>query len=237
MKYLLTFLFILKTCLMFSQNIGSRGTISDSRINDLFELIKNRVNRGSYTNLKIKGSEYFDNLFKAADIEYFGKDLNQKIFLRYNAHSDELEFTDNQKTLSSNKILMKNTNILCRIEGEKYIYANYIDGNNYRKKGYLIELFKGNKYTFYEKKMKIFMEESKAKTSLERSFPPRFVEKHKYFISKNNSLIKEIKLNKKKIMSFLDVKEGIIKKIIRERKLKFKKPSDLKVILLEIDKY
>ena len=195
--------FILNTCVLFPQNIGSNGVKSDSRINDLFELIKNRVSKNSYSNSKIKGSEYFDEKFKPANVKYFGKDLNQNIFLRYNAYIDEIEFTNNPKTQSSDKILMKNINISCQIEGEKYIYTDYIDENDFRKKGYLIELFLGKKYVPLGKKLKIFMEGSNAKTSLERSFPPRFVEKHKYFISKNNTTKKEVKLNKKSIIDFL----------------------------------
>ena len=221
---------------MYPQNIGSYGVRSDSRINDLFELIKNRVSRSSKSEIKIKGSEYFDEKFKSADVKYFNKDLNHNIFLRYNAYRDELEFTNNPKTPSSDKILMKNANISCRIEGEKYTYTNYIDENDFRKKGYLIELFLGKKYALYEKKLKIFMEGSNAKTSLERSFPPRYVEKHKYFISKNNDTKKEVKLNKKNIIEFLGFEKQLIKNIIKEKKLKFKQPKDLIVILIEIDK-
>tara|TARA_B100000989_G_C19513280_1_gene460258 strand:- start:298 stop:1014 length:717 start_codon:yes stop_codon:yes gene_type:complete len=234
-KYFFYSFFILNTYLLFPQNIGLNGVKSDSRINDLFELIKNRVSKNSYSDSKIKGSEYFDEKFKPAYVKYFGKDLIQNIFLRYNAYSDEIEFTNNPKTQSSDKILMKNFNISCQIEGEKYIYTDYIDENDYRKKGYLIELFSGKKYVLYEKKLKIFMEGSNAKTSLERSFPPRFVEKHKYFISKNNTTKMEVKLNKKSIIDFLGVEEELIRKIIQQRKLKFKQSSDLKVILIEVD--
>ena len=235
MKYFFYSVFILNTYVLFAQNIGSNGIKSDSRINDLFELIKNKVSKNSYSNKEIKGSEYFNEKFKPADVKYFNKNLNQNIFLRYNAYSDELEFTNNPKTQSSDKILMKNINISCQIGGEKYIYTDYIIENDSRKKGYLIELFSGKKYVLYEKKLKIFMEGSNAKTSLERSFPPRFVEKHKYFISKNNTTKMEVKLNKKSIIDFLDVEEKLIKKIIKERKLKFKQSSDLKVILIEVD--
>ena len=236
MKYFFYSFFILNTYVFFAQNIGSNGVKSDSRINDLFELIKNRVSKNSYSTTEIKGSEYFNEKFKPADVKYFDKDLNQNIFLRYNAYSDELEFTNNPKSQSSDKILMKNVNISCQIEGEKYIYTDYIDENDSRKKGYLIELFSGKKYVLYEKKLKIFMEGSNAKTSLERSFPPRFVEKYKYYISKNNAAKREVKLNKKNIIDFLGVEEEIIKTIIKERKLKFKQPSDLKLILIEVDK-
>ena len=82
MKYFFYF-FVLSTYSIFSQNIGSNGVRSDSRINDLFELIKNRVNKYPNTNPKVKGSEYFEKIFKPAEVEYFDKDLDENIFLRY----------------------------------------------------------------------------------------------------------------------------------------------------------
>ena len=132
MKHFLYF-FLLIAYSLFSQNIGSNGVRSDSRINDLFEFIKNRVNKDPYSNPRVKGSEYFDNAFKPAEVKYFDKDLDDNIFLRYNAYKDEIEFSNNPKKLSSDKVLMKNMNISCSIEGEKYIYTNYINVNELRK--------------------------------------------------------------------------------------------------------
>ena len=234
MKYFFYF-FVLGTYSILSQNIGSNGVRSDSRINDLFELIKNRVNKNPNNNPKVKGSEYFDKIFKPAEVKYFDKDLNENIFLRYNAYKDEIEFSNNPKTLSSDEILMKNMNISCSIEGEKYVYTNYININGLRKEGYLIVLFIGKKYALYEKRIKVFMEGSEAKTSLERSFDPRFVEKFKYYVSKNNSEKKEIKINKKNLVDFLDLDAKNKKKIIKQNKLKFKKASDIITILNEFD--
>ena len=234
MKYFFYF-FILSTYSIFSQNIGSNGVRSDSRINDLFELIKNRVNKYPNTNPKVKGSEYFDKIFKPAEVKYFDKDLDENIFLRYNAYKDEIEFSNNPKTLSSDKILMKNMNISCSIEGEKYVYTNYIDISGLRKEGYLVVLFIGKKYALYEKRIKLFMEGSEAKTSLERSFDPRFVEKFKYYVSKNNSEKKEIKINKKNLVELLGYDARNKKIIIKQNKLKFKTVSDVITILEEFD--
>ena len=174
-------------------------------------------------------------MFKPAKVKYFDKDLDENIFLRYNAYKDEIEFSNNAKTLSSDKILMKNMNISCLIEDERYIYTNYIDANELKKEGYLIELFLGKKYALYEKRIKVFMEGSEAKTSLERSFDPRFVEKYKYYISKNNSQKKEIKINKKSLIDFLELGVKNKKKIFNQSKLKFKKASDVIGILNELD--
>ena len=234
MKYFFYF-FVLSTYSIFSQNIGSNGVRSDSRINDLFELIKNRVNKNPNTNPKVKGSEYFDKIFKPAEVKYFDKDLNENIFLRYNAYKDEIEFSNNPKTLSSDKILMKNMNISCIIEDEKYVYTNYININGLRKEGYLVVLFIGKKYALYEKRIKLFMEGSEAKTSLERSFDTRFVEKFKYYVSKNNGEKKEIKINKKNLVELLGYDARNKKIIIKQNKLKFKTISDVITILEEFD--
>ena len=234
MKYFFYF-FLISTYSIFSQNIGSNGVRSDSRINDLFELIKNRVNKYPNTNPKVKGSEYFDKIFKPAEVEYFDKDLDENIFLRYNAYKDEIEFSNNPKTLSSDKILMKNMNISCIIEDEKYVYTNYVNINGIRKEGYLVVLFIGKKYALYEKRIKLFMEGSEAKTSLERSFDPRFVEKFKYYVSKNNGEKKEIKINKKNLVELLGYDARNKKIIIKQNKLKFKTISDVITILEEFD--
>ena len=234
MKYFLYFV-VLSTYSIFSQNIGSNGVRSDSRINDLFELIKNRVNKYPNTNPKVKGSEYFDKIFKPAEVEYFDKDLDENIFLRYNAYKDEIEFSNNPKTLSSDKILMKNMNISCIIEDEKYVYTNYVNINGIRKEGYLVVLFIGKKYALYEKRIKLFMEGSEAKTSLERSFDTRFVEKFKYYVSKNNGEKKEIKINKKNLVELLGYDARNKKIIIKQNKLKFKTISDVITILEEFD--
>ena len=79
------------------------------------------------------------------------------------------------------------------------------------------------------------MEGSEAKTSLERSFDPRFVEKFKYYVSKNNSEKKEIKINKKNLVELLGYDARNKKIIIKQNKLKFKTVSDVITILEEFD--
>ena len=109
MKYFFYSLFIFNTCVLFPQNIGSNGVKSDSRINDLFELIKNRISKNSYSNLKIKGSEYFDEKFKPADIKYFDKlknSLESVISLKFSRFSAFLFFTEFPKIV--NEIKTKN---------------------------------------------------------------------------------------------------------------------------------
>ena len=80
MKYFIIILLIINFDQpIFSQSIGANGVRSDSRINDLFEDLKNKVKKPSNKNFKIVGSPYFNVSFELAEIEYFGKDLNEKI--------------------------------------------------------------------------------------------------------------------------------------------------------------
>ena len=79
--------------------IGSNGVQSDGRLIDIFENIKNRANSTTKATASIKGSPYFDEVFKTAQVEYFGTVLKDDIYLRYNAFSDEMEMS---KTSSQN---------------------------------------------------------------------------------------------------------------------------------------
>ncbi|MFL2604772.1 MAG: hypothetical protein ACJ0PP_07580, partial [Flavobacteriaceae bacterium] len=88
----------------FSQSIGANGVRSDSRINDLFEDLKNKVKKQNITSTKIKGSPYFNESFELAEIEYFGKILNDKVYLRYNALNDEMEMSLNSSSTDSDNV-------------------------------------------------------------------------------------------------------------------------------------
>ena len=60
--------------------IGSNGVQSDGRLIDIFENIKNRANSATKATASIKGSPYFDEGFKTAQVEYFGTVLKDNIY-------------------------------------------------------------------------------------------------------------------------------------------------------------
>ena len=140
----------------FSQSIGANGVRSDSRINDLFEDLKNRVKKQSIRSINIKGSPYFDESFKLAEIEYFGKILNDKIYLRYNALNDEMEMSLNSSSTDSDNVLIKNNKVSCIINNEKYKYLGFTPENSNPIIGYLSVLYLGNSLTLYERKKDLY---------------------------------------------------------------------------------
>ena len=96
------------------QGISPNGLQSDFRLANLYEKLKNRLEKGTSSISKIKGSPYFDNKFKISEVNYFGTILNEKIYLRYNAFSDEMEISLDS-TSDSENILIKNNKVFCAI--------------------------------------------------------------------------------------------------------------------------
>lgn len=236
MKYFIIILLIINFDQpIFSQSIGANGVRSDSRINDLFEDLKNKVKKPSNKNFKIVGSPYFNVSFELAEIEYFGKDLNEKIYLRYNAFNDEMELSLNSSSTDSDNILIKNNKVSCVINNEKYKYVEFTPENSISITGYLSILHEGEILTLYERKQKIYMEATKARTSLERSFPARYTDKIQYYFSINNGSILEIKLNKKDLLSKLNIYSENIKEYQKLNKIKIRSKEDFLNLIRHLD--
>ena len=210
-----------------SQGNNSNGVQSDLRLVDLYENIKNKIGKKTYSNQKIKGTPYFEKTFKLAEVEYFGELITDKIYIRFNAYNDEMEIASSPLTKSSDNILIKNNKVFCIIEGKTYRYLGFKEDNQPPAVGYLKELFKGELFSFYERKFKVYMQATVARTSLERSFPARFVEKIQYYYSVNNGEINQIKLSKKNILNKLKPHSSSIKLFMEKNNSKLKSLKDI----------
>ena len=85
------FLLLCNFTTLSSQGNNSNGVQSDLRLVDLYENIKNKIGKKTYSNQKIKGTPYFEKTFKLAEVEYFGELITDKIYIRFNAYNDEME--------------------------------------------------------------------------------------------------------------------------------------------------
>ena len=59
----------------------------------------------------IQGTHYFNERFEVATLDYFGTELNDKGFMRYNAFRDEVEMASTTSQNESDLILMKSNDI------------------------------------------------------------------------------------------------------------------------------
>tara|TARA_B100000989_G_scaffold296614_1_gene280258 strand:+ start:1777 stop:2484 length:708 start_codon:yes stop_codon:yes gene_type:complete len=177
--------------------------------------------------LNIQGSHYFDENFRIAKLEYFGKELNDTGYMRYNAFRDEIEMADTPSQIESDLVLIKSADVIPLINGERYEYLPHRleTGNAYI--GYLIKIFNGERDKLFLKKKKTFMEAKIARTSLENSFPPRYVESIELYISSNGGTPIKLKQSKRSLINFFGEKSDKIKKFIKSERLKVSELSSI----------
>ena len=103
--------------------------------------------------------------------------------MRYNAFNDEIEIATNANQTKPEEAVLKRNDIICIINDETYLYLAFHDKNQKNQLGYLIPVFEKNIIKLLKRKKKNYLEETIPRTSLERAFPPRFVDEIQYFLS------------------------------------------------------
>ena len=147
--------------------------------------------------------------------------------MRYNAFRDEIEMADTQYQDETDVILLKSADVIPLINGERYEYLPYRLESGNAFIGYLVNIFDGNNDKLYLKRKKTFMEAKIARTSLENSFPPRYVESEELYISSNGGTPVKLKQSKKSIISYFKSNSDKVKKFIKSEKLKVSELSSI----------
>tara|TARA_B100000497_G_C7560649_1_gene338283 strand:- start:114 stop:821 length:708 start_codon:yes stop_codon:yes gene_type:complete len=225
MKYIYILLF--STLLTF--NLQSQGNINNNITGATQSALIDFGNRSQRKAqpLNVQGSHYFNKDFKIAKLEYFGKELNDTGYMRYNAFRDEIEMADTQYQDETDVILLKSADVIPLINGERYEYLPYRLESGNAFIGYLVNIFDGKNDKLYLKRKKTFMEAKIARTSLENSFPPRYVESEELYISSNGGTPVKLKQSKKSIISYFKSNSDKVKKFIKTEKLKVSELSSI----------
>jgi len=237
MKKFSLYLLIIICFQLSAQNINTSSTGGlDSRVTEAFTRMRNKIGVNKVSSQKISGSPYFNEEFQKSSIVYFDKKLKEQVFLRYNAFSDEIEMKEN-KTSHSDQALLKNSKIHCAINGVTYKYLPIPQGDQrFEKAGYIKEVYKGDVFDLYLRQRKIYREGKKARTSLEQSFPPRFVDFSAWFYQTKSSGLKRFKPNKKEIKKIFKSKSSILAVYLKENKIDFKNETELKNLFSYLDR-
>ena len=177
--------------------------------------------------LNITGSQYFDLDFKESKLEYFERVIKDSGYMRYNAFRDEIEMADTQYQDETDVILLKSADVIPLINGERYEYLPYRLESGNAFIGYLVNIYDGKNDKLYLKRKKTFMEAKIARTSLENSFPPRYVESEELYISSNGDTPVKLKQSKKSIISYFKSNSDKVKKFIKSEKLKVSELSSV----------
>lgn len=222
----------------FNTNNYAQISRNDSRINDAYTDLTNRIKpiKFDQVNSSIEGSPYLDSKFYESTVVYFGKELKEKIFLRYNAFSDELEMSNSADAKNAEQALMKNSKIHCIINNKVYKYYPLKNGNEtLGQAGYLREVYRGDNYSLYLRKRKVYREGKKARTSLERSFPPRFVLESEWYFQKGDSSLEHLKPTKKQLKAFFNLNAKKMDTYLKSNKNALKNEEGLKQLVMFTD--
>ena len=222
-----TYILLFSTLLTF--NLQSQGNINNNITGATQSALIDFGNRSQRKAqpLNVQGSHYFNKDFKIAKLEYFGKELNDTGYMRYNAFRDEIEMADTQYQDETDVILLKSADVIPLINGERYEYLPYRLESGNAFIGYLVNIFDGKNDKLYLKRKKTFMEAKIARTSLENSFPPRYVESEELYISSNGGTPIKLKQSKKSIISYFKSNSDKVKKFIKSEKLKVSEISSI----------
>ena len=229
MKY--TYILLFTALLTF--NLQSQGNINNNLTGATQSALIDFGNRSQRKAqpLNVQGSHYFIKDFKIAKLEYFGKELNDTGYMRYNAFRDEIEMADTQYQDETDVILLKSADVIPLINGERYEYLPYRLESGNAFIGYLVNIYDGKNDKLYLKRKKTFMEAKIARTSLENSFPPRYVESEELYISSNGDTPVKLKQSKKSIISYFKSNSDKVTKFIKSEKLKVSELSSIIKIL------
>ena len=225
MKY--TYILLFTALLTF--NLQSQGNINNNLTGATQSALIDfgNISQRKAQPLNVQGSHYFIKDFKIAKLEYFGKELNDTGYMRYNAFRDEIEMADTQYQDETDVILLKSADVIPLINGERYEYLPYRLESGNAFIGYLVNIYDGKNDKLYLKRKKTFMEAKIARTSLENSFPPRYVESEELYISSNGDTPVKLKQSKKSIISYFKSNSDKVKKFIKSEKLKVSELSSI----------
>ena len=174
----------------------------------------------------IDGTIYVNENFTLGTL-YAKGEAFKKLYIRYDAYNDEIEL---KETLESDVVrsMVKHPLYSCSVNGNDYYYLGYTNEDGNPQKGYLTPVVNGDDYTLFEKHIKVFKEGKPAKTSLDNSFPHRFLDKTEYYVSQNGESPVFMKTRKSDVLSvFSENDQKIIKEYMKDKRPNVNDGEDL----------
>ncbi|AMC10665.1 hypothetical protein Lupro_05145 [Lutibacter profundi] len=211
--YLLLFIFpfILNAQIAFtsassSQVYDGRANASewDYRFRDALTDMRYNTNRTFSDSEKkyIIGNSYYNKIFISGNILYENKVASKVYALRYNAFRDEIEVSNGDKI----EYVTRDPKISCIIGIQKYTFQPFLK-NKKTKVGYLVTIYQGKDFTLFERKVKKYKAEKKAKNSLTTSIPAKIVDVAELYFSNSKRIATYVKPKKKVLLEKIAVEQ------------------------------
>ena len=219
-----------RLALLKSDHGEQAGLGNNPAMMDLYNEMRTKFGRmGEEVNLTlddIDGTIYTNEAFVLGALYENGVAFKH-LYLRYDAYNDEVEL---KEALDSDivRAMVKHPMYSCSINNEKLLYMGYKNDDGEKVEGYLKPLVSEGDYFLYEKQVKVFKEGKPAKTSLDKGFPHRFLDRTEYYVSVNGNVPRYLKGKKSEVLSlFDDEDQKDIKQYLKEKRVNFGDSMDL----------
>lgn len=174
----------------------------------------------------IDGTIYLNENFTLGTL-YENGEAFKKLYLRYDAYNDEVELKESANA-DVVRAMVKHPIYSCNINGQDYYYVGYKDEDGGPKEGYLAPLVSGRDYALFVKRIKVFKEGKPAKTSLDKGFPHRFLDRTEYYVSIKGDFPVYVKTKKADVLElFLEKDQKAVKEFMKEKRINVGKEEDL----------
>lgn len=195
------------------------------------ELPSSYINNNTYGGINnlppdIEGSPYLRDEFVKGTV-FVENEKPYAAMMRYNAYQDEIQVQGSDGISS----LFKRDYIWAEIGGETFRIQTYGDRTG-TSKGYFVELNRGN-IRLLKRIVREFKEGQPAVSSYSQNTPPRFDEKVTYYLVREKSPAREVRLRKKDILGFLSSKE--VETYVKENKLRLNSEKEVIQVLTQIN--
>ena len=174
----------------------------------------------------IEGSPYANKNFLAGIIYQEDKAVYDKVLLRYNIFSDEIEIKKAENSAeTSYDALIKDPKSTVKIANTIYIFVPF--EGSLENGHYFTVISEENAFDLYKKTEVEFSASYIARTSYERDRPAKFTQKNIYFLVSKNGTFYQLPNSKSKIIKVMSSKEVEVKSFIKKNKLDIKTENDL----------
>lgn len=200
---------------------STNGDWDKSRFVNLVNEIDKAIRDGKGNKIElsdVEGSMYDVREFRKGEV-YLGNELHASFPMRYNAYSDEFEV---KKDVGDDILgLAKSNTLTFVLDGDKFVYSDYLNKDNELSEGHLQILVKNGEYQLFARKVKLFKEGKKAETSFHPDVPHKFVDSESFYVQIGDKYPKYLKNSKKALKEVFGEKDlDKVKRYIKENGIK-----------------
>ncbi|MDC8005782.1 hypothetical protein POV27_17145 [Aureisphaera galaxeae] len=206
---------------MSAQNVNTAEVTSNSNYTRMSSVyVVGAANENIDDSEDVKGSAYLYPNYKLGSILRNDEVVTQNVAIKYNVYNDLFKGKINMTAPEEQAHqIIKSKEYKIRIGNELFMLG---DDNTYYQ-----VLYWGDKGSILKKHSKTYYESVQATTSLTRTSPARYKDKHIYVMIDASGNYKEVPSSKKKFLKLFGAQQDDVKKFVKDNKISLSKDEGL----------